>query len=153
VDALTQFSDGYRQHRPKTRFFSFFVSDRSDKQATLHVLEHNSLVSSATRDFTRQWGSDIKEVSIKTISLNELLMTEGVSRFDFLSMDIELAEPEALAGFDIQRFRPRLVCVEGHQEVRQQILDYFARRGYVLLGRYLRADAQNLWFARLDEGR
>jgi FkbM family methyltransferase len=146
VDALPQFAEGYREHRPKTRFFSFFVSDVSDDWAKLYVLEHHSLVSSATPEFTRQWGADVRQLEVKTITLNDLLTAAGMASFDFLSMDIELAEPKALAGFDIERYRPRLVCVEGHREVRQQILDYFARHGYVVVGKYLRADTQNLWF-------
>jgi hypothetical protein len=36
--------------------------------------------------------------------------------------------------------------------VRQQILDYFARNRYVLLGQYWRADAHNFWFAPLGTG-
>lgn len=44
-------------------------------------------------------------------------------------MDLELHEAAALAGFDIQRFRPALVCIEGHPEVRQQI--YFMPAGGV----------------------
>jgi hypothetical protein len=65
-------------------------------------------------------------------------------------MDIELAEPKALAGFDIVRYRPRLVCVEAHPDIRQQLLDYFAERNYRLVGRYLRADPYNLWFTPAD---
>ena len=61
-------------------------------------------------------------------------------------MDIELAEPKALAGFDIDRYRPALVCIEGQHDVRQEILNYFQRHGYVLIGRYLRADVKNLYF-------
>jgi len=37
--------------------------------------------------------------------------------------------------------------IEPHPEVRQQILDYFTSNGYVVLGTYLRADSDNLWFA------
>jgi hypothetical protein len=61
-------------------------------------------------------------------------------------MDIELSEPKALAGFDIRRFKPQLVCIEAHPEVRQQILDYFAANRYVIIGKYLRADDKNLYF-------
>ena len=68
-----------------------------------------------------------------------------------MSMDIELAEPKALAGFEIERFRPSLVCIEAHAKVRQQILDYFARHHYVVVGRYLRADPQNLYFEPLTD--
>jgi len=33
--------------------------------------------------------------------------------------------------------------------LRQQILDYFTQHGYVIVGRYLRADTQNLYFTPL----
>jgi hypothetical protein len=75
-----------------------------------------------------------------------LLTGVHVSAFDFLSMDIELGEPQALAGFDIQRFKPALACVEAHPQVRQQILDYFAANHYSVVGKYLRVDPLNLWF-------
>jgi hypothetical protein len=81
--------------------------------------------------------------------VDDLLDAECVESFQFMSMDIELAEPKALAGLDIRRFRPELVGIEAHPEVRQQILDYFTVNGYVVLGRYLRADQRNLWFAPL----
>ena len=81
-----------------------------------------------------------------TITLNDLLAREGTARLDFLSMDIELSEPRALAGFDIERYRPALVCIEAHPEVRQQLIDYFHRHHYVVVGQYLGVDAQNLYF-------
>ena len=65
---------------------------------------------------------------------------------DLLNLDIELAEPKALAGFDIERWKPELVCVEAHQYVRQQILDYMHAHRYVLVGKYLRVDGMNLYF-------
>jgi hypothetical protein len=70
-----------------------------------------------------------------------------VTRIDFLSMDIELAEPQALAGFSIERFRPRLVAIEAHPQIRQLLLDYFTEHDYSLVGKYWRVDADNFWFA------
>ena len=52
----------------------------------------------------------------------------------------------AKAGFDLERFKPQLECVEAHPEVRQVILEYFAERNYVLAGKYVRVDDRNLWF-------
>jgi hypothetical protein len=34
--------------------------------------------------------------------------------------------------------------------VRQQILDYFARNGYVVVGKYVWVDLENLYFAPLS---
>jgi hypothetical protein len=65
---------------------------------------------------------------------------------DFVSIDIELSEPKALAGFDVERYKPGLVCIEAHPPVRQAILDYFQRHHFVLAGKYLRVDPQNLYF-------
>ena len=78
--------------------------------------------------------------------MNHVLDQAGIASLDFASIDIELHEPQALAGFDIQKYTPALVCIEAHPEVRQAILDYFHERGYVVVGKYLRMDPKNLYF-------
>ena len=149
VEPLTEFEADYRQHRPGTRFRAFFASDASNQRARMFYLGHNSLVTSSTKDFTaREGGGTPSEIDAPTITLNDLLQHEKIDRFDFLSMDIELAEPKALTGFDIQRYAPALVCIEAHREVRQWLLNYFHDRGYVAIGKYMGADTLNLYFAK-----
>jgi len=150
VEPLAQFEADYKKHRPKTTFLPFFASDVSDAQAKLYVLDQHTVVSSSERTFTERTGANPREMDVPTITMNDLLETHAIERFDFLSMDIELSEPKALAGFDIQRYRPELVCIEAHSEVRQWILDYFARNGYVIVGKYLPADDHNLYFTPLN---
>jgi FkbM family methyltransferase len=150
IEPLAQFEADYRAHRPRTKFLPFFVSDVSDEVAKLYVLDQHTVVSSSNKAFTERTGANPREVTVPTITLDDLLPKNGIEKIDLLSMDIELAEPKALAGFDIGRFRPELVCIEAHSEVRQQILDYFARRGYVIVGKYLPADEHNLYFMPLQ---
>ena len=102
--------------------------------------------ASGVKEFTEHWG-EVTPTTATTSTLDDVLDRLEIAHVDFLSMDIELAEPQALAGFSINRFTPSLVAVEAHPPVRQQILDYFARNNYVLIGRYWRADAHNFWFA------
>ena len=158
VEPQAAFAADYRVHRPRTAFFSFFVSDTSDSDITLHLAEGNSLVASSSKEFAERGGIEgdgrartTRAVRVPAIRLTDLLDRIGIARFDLLSVDVELAEPKVLAGFDISRFRPSLVCIEAHPQVRQQLLDYFAAHGYVLLGRYLRADLQNLYFAPVGD--
>ncbi len=146
IEPQRDFAAGYAAHRPRTRFRPFFVSDQSNKEAKMYVLGKNSLVTSGNKEFTATFGNDAKEVSAPTITLDDLLDSENVPAIDFMTIDIELWEPKALAGFDIERFKPAFVCIEAHPEVRQQILDYFALHHYSLVGKYLRADTQNLYF-------
>jgi FkbM family methyltransferase len=147
VEPQTQFEADYALHRPGTKFRPFFVSDVSDARATLYMDSKNPLIASGEKSFTERVGSgSITTTEVPTITLTDLLDREGVTRVDFLTMDIELWEPKALAGFAIARFRPALVCIEDHEPVRQQILDYFQKSGYVFVGKYMRMDEHNLWF-------
>ena len=151
MEPLAQFEAEYKQFRPRTTFLPFFVSDVSDERAKLYVLDEHSVVSSGDRKFTERTAPNAREMDVPTITMNDLLKKHGIERFDFLSMDIELSEPKALSGFDIERYRPELVCIEAHAEVRQWILDYFARHGYVIVGKYLDADEHNLYFTPLNK--
>jgi FkbM family methyltransferase len=146
IEPQVKFAAGYREHRPRTTFLPLFISDVSDEQATLYVTANNDLVSSGVREFTQSWG-DVTPTITTTATLDDVLDRLKIERVDFLSMDIELAEPKALAGFSIERFAPALVAIEAHPPVRQQILDYFVRNGYIPVGRYWRADTNNFWFA------
>ena len=150
IDALQHFKPDYDAHRPRTRFFSFFVGEVSTDTVKMYTLGPDFAGSSSDKEFVRRFGDRPDEVTVPTITLNDLLERENVGPIDFMSMDIELSEPAALAGFDIERYRPSLVCIEAHPEVRQAILDYFTRHNYVVLGKYLRIDEANLYFAPLD---
>ena len=146
IEPQVSFAEDYRKYRPKSRFLPFFISDTSNDEATMYYTKDNLLVTSSDKSFVERYGT-ATELKTPTITMDDLLAREHLGRFDFLNMDIELAEPKALKGFAIERFRPGLVCIEAHPEVRQQILDYFARHQYVVVGKYLRIDAANLYFA------
>jgi FkbM family methyltransferase len=65
-------------------------------------------------------GSDVKELpegAIPGVSIDAFVDEFGLDRLDFIKMDIEGAEPQALAGSlaSIRRFRPHLaLCVYHH---------------------------------------
>ena len=146
IEPQTKFAAGYKQFRPRTTFVPLFVSNVSDRPATLYVTGKVDSVASGVREFTEAFG-EVTATTTTTSTLDDVLDRLNIPRVDFLSMDIELAEPEALEGFSIRRFTPRLVAIEAHPPVRQRILDYFSRNGYVLVGRYWQVDDENFWFA------
>ena len=149
IEPQIKFAAGYEQYRPRTVFVPLFIADVSNQQATLYVTD-NDLVASGVREFTASYG-EVKPTTATTSTLDDVLDRLEIKRVDFLSIDIELAEPQALAGFSIRRFAPALVAIEAHPPVRQQILDYFADNHYTLVGRYWRADSHNFWFTPLGQ--
>ncbi len=149
IEPQREFAADYRTYRPRTKFVPLFVSEASNQTAKLYVLKKSTMVASSDQAFVRQFGVPDEVRDVATVSLTDLLDSEGIKAIDFLSMDIELHEPRALQGFDIGRFKPALVCIEALLPARQPILDYFARHGYVVIGKYVWVDRENLYFMPL----
>jgi FkbM family methyltransferase len=149
VEPLEEFAADYATHRPRTKFIAAFAGDQDNGVVKFFVPPSNKLMASSTAAFAASRSQEVVETSMPTATLNTILQQAGVAALDFMSMDIELAEPQALAGFDLARFRPALVCIESHTDVRQKILEYFHQRGYTVVGKYLRTDTRNLYFKPL----
>ncbi len=153
IDANGEFARGYQENRPKTRFFNFFVSDTSDERADFYIVRDPGHLTKSTAVPGFVSGRKTEEVKVPTITLNDLLARLAVKKIDFLNLDIELWEPQALAGFDIDKFRPELVCVEAHRQVRDRILEYFTKHGYVRLDQYFLFDQRNWYFTPVERYR
>jgi FkbM family methyltransferase len=148
VDAQSRFASGYEKNRPKTKFFSYLVTDHTGDTETFYLAGYLSSVEKEHfESFPDAKVREPKAVQVPTITLNDLLDRNGVKKVDFLSMDIEGAEPMALAGFDIERFRPELVCVEVGSKTAKKVNAYFESHGYGRIDAYLKYDFGNWYYA------
>ena len=102
IDALPEWGLPYETERPNTRFYNYIVTDHSGDVETFYRVLRGKLRSSVSEGYS-QGGNKLPQerIDVTTITLNELLAEAGVSKIDFLSMDIEGSAPPALAGFDI----------------------------------------------------
>jgi FkbM family methyltransferase len=145
IDALPEYARPWRKRR-NSKFFNYIVTDHG---GSIETFFRSALLGvSAFRPPIAPDGSltSYEEVKVPTTTLTQLLDRNHVRHVDLVSMDIEGAEPLALAGFDIDRFKPTLLCVEVHTEVRGQVADYFQAHGYQQLDRYLSYDRTNYYF-------
>ena len=144
VDAIAEYAGAYAKERPGTRFFAYFADEKSQSAHDFFVSEERNF-SSATGSDPR--GGVYQKRKIATIALDDLLAHEKVSHLDFLSMDIEGSEPLALAGLDVARWRPELVCVEiSSPELGRAIAEYFALRGCREVSAYRAVDGINRYY-------
>ncbi len=157
VDALAEFAIGYIQHRPNTRFFNLIVTDHSgDIEPFYRLINARGLSSANNKNHTQreakyfQSPKECQVIYVPTITLTVLLKKNGMSKIDFLSMDIEGGELKALSGFDIKRFKPELVCIEAAPKFRGKIMGYFTRHGYERIDKYLKYDNVNWYFKPKD---
>ena len=65
---------------------------------------------------------------------------------DFVSLDIEEHEPAALRAFDLQRYAPRLLCIEAHGRTQDAIYEWMVTHGYRRVDSYLAYDSVNWYF-------
>jgi len=152
IDAVEAYSEHWKTARPRSKFIHTAVSDTSGETVTFYQAKHPGL-SSFDKDWGDQFGmEDPVPVEIETITLNDLLEREKVEKIDLLSMDIEGAEPLALAGFDIERFAPRLVCIEvnDNSESAPFINKYFKDHGYEQIEAYIPHDIANRYYRPKD---
>jgi len=167
IDANPSYQKSYAEHRPQTRFFSRFVTDSAGEVGDFFLPVNNPDMASGSRENVLKPGiaklgeaeTQIYVLKVPTITLNKLLDEERVKSMDFLSMDIEGAEPAALAGFDINRFKPKLVCIEvdhaskGDLASRGLIEGYFKRNGYQRIEEYVPLDPASWYFVPAGSGR
>jgi FkbM family methyltransferase len=148
VDALSDYAEEWNKVRPGARFFSYLVTDRSDGTGTFFKSPNLGLSSTDRNSASgKNFGETMEpeKIEIPMITLNDLLDQAGIEKIDLLSMDIEGHEPEALAGFDIERFQPELVVIEGKKG---EVSRYFRRHGYRQIQRYVPFDDINRYFQR-----
>jgi FkbM family methyltransferase len=156
VDALSEFGEEYRKYRHNTKFFSFFIGDKSDQNIDFYIIASNKRVSSYSEEVRKEHSSEASRISVKTITLDDLLAKSNASRIDLLNIDIELAEPMALKGFSIDKYKPELVIIENHEEVAVPIRQYFLKHDYVAIEPYSQLDELNDYYipaARLEQYR
>ena len=125
------------------------MSDTSGETVTFYRAGSPAL-SSLSKKHLEEWGAKREPIQVSTITLTKLLDDNGVTKVDFLSLDIEGAEGAALRGFDINRFKPDLVGIEfgASEEQDRLVLAHMKEQGYERMDRYKAYDHVNSYFRR-----
>jgi hypothetical protein len=103
-------------------------------------------LSSLDRDRMAPGAQPDRVIEVPVRTLDDIL-TEARAplRFDFLSIDVEGHELEVLRGFDIARWRPRLIVLEDHVGNLEKHR-YMQNAGYRLIRRF----ENNGWYVPDD---
>jgi FkbM family methyltransferase len=144
VDALAEYAEPYARQRPGTRFFAYFAGEKSGAAREFFAREERDFSSATGRD---PRGGTYQKRAVPTVALDDLLDREQVTRLDFLSMDIEGAEPAALAGLDLHRYRPELACIEiASPAAGRAVAERFTLAGCREVAAYRAVDAINRYY-------
>ena len=129
----------------KAKVFAVACSspDNAGRELLLHV---SGPLSSLDRARMAPGARPERVINVQVRTLDSILAEAGSpTSFDFLSIDVEGHEIEVLRGFDIGRWRPRLILLEDHVADLSRHR-YLTAAGYRIIRRY----ENNGWYVPRD---
>lgn len=144
IDANPTQKGIWKRCRPNSSLSTFLVSDHSGTVGKFY--KAGGVGSTQKERVIMNKTVRGKEIELPNITLSKLLTDKGIEKIDFLTMDIEESELKALAGFDIERFHPDLVCIERTKKNKEKVLAYFEAHHYIMLEEYKPLDISNWYF-------
>ncbi|MBO0765536.1 MAG: FkbM family methyltransferase [Hyphomicrobiaceae bacterium] len=114
VEPQEVLADIYKGVRPRDRTVAC-LAGRTDGEAEFHVVDKLHGFSTVVHENAAgaaQFGAGYTTVRKPVRTLAALCAESGLARIDFLKIDVEGAEADAIAGMDFTRWRPRIVVVE-----------------------------------------
>lgn len=127
-------------HDKKSAPFHVYVVDQNNQEAISSLVVDQRLVESHKEIINETY-----RIEVEVKKLDTILSRINIEKIDFLSIDTEGTELDVLQGFDLEKWKPKLLVVENNFN-ETKIKDYLARFGYILSERigvndfYLRSD-------------
>ena len=141
VEPVPECCENLRAERSGSQIFQNALGS-PDQRGVLRLSIPSGLseLASALKD-GEEVGADDKVFEAELMTLTEVLDAAGVSHLDYLSLDLEGMELEAMQGLDFKRFKPALVIVEDR-------LDNLSRHHYLKGNGYklVRRNGSNHWY-------
>jgi FkbM family methyltransferase len=121
---------------------TFFLATHVEQMSTLEP-------DRAHHRWVADLGGEIREIRVTTARIDTLLEDAGFPELQFITLDVEGHELEALRGFSLARWAPRIVIIEDNRLRRSSpVRSHMAAQGYV----NFRRTGVNDWYARSDDG-
>ena len=123
---------------------SFFVAENVEQMSTLDL-------TSDRLEWVEQVGGAIKEITVRTATLDSLIVEAGFPEIQFITIDVEGHEMAVLEGFSLEAHRPRIVIIEDNSASDDprssggdpRVGRHMSEHGYV----HFRRTGVNEWYA------
>ncbi len=123
---------------------SFFIAENVEEMSTLDLTPDRL-------EWIEQVGGAVKEITVRTATLDSLLAEAAFPEIQFITIDVEGHEMEVLEGFTLEAHRPRIVIIEDNSTSDDprarggdpRVGRHMAEHGYV----HFRRTGVNEWYA------
>lgn len=147
IEPLAQCYRDLKKERPGiTIYNNACTSPEKVGSKTLYATGQHCVMASLEKnldDFDVQY---THEENVEAVTLNSLLEKDPIHKIDFISIDVEGTELDVLKGFDIKKYKPRLIILED-KLYNLEKHHYLIQRGYKLVKR----TNINNWYTPVEE--
>ncbi|HEV7938784.1 MAG TPA: FkbM family methyltransferase [Solirubrobacteraceae bacterium] len=129
------------------------AASASEGEAKFFIAENVEAVSGLDlsperADWIQRAGGTIKEITVRTATLDSLLEEAGFGALDFVTIDVEGHELSVLEGFDLEKHSPRIVILEDNSlDGAIPVIRHMRAHGYV----HFKRTGVNEWYARASD--
>ena len=136
IEPNSYYHEALRRNRKMS--MPYAMSDKNEDEVVLYrvQLTNNSFDAATSlvpdEKLLQQLGHMIKgrdEIKVDMRTLDTCLEKTGWLKTDFVAIDTEGTELTVLKGFDLERWRPRLLVIENNHDT-PETTDYLRPRGY-----------------------
>jgi FkbM family methyltransferase len=85
----------------------------AESTATFTIAKDSGKSTLSTEFLDKRSAIDSK-ITVRMTTLDDILASESIETVDFVSIDVEGTQYDVLQGFDLQKWKPRLLLVEDH---------------------------------------
>ncbi len=133
----------YKLFRSKDANLNISVG-QTEKKVKSFIFYENCTMNTVDKEFSNYTLKSVnKEPEIRIIkqkTLNQILIENNIRSIDYLNIDVEGYEMEVLKGFSINKYYPKLVSIEIHDDecppIKNKIYMFFIKKNYKLVSIY-----------------
>ena len=107
------------------------------KKGRAEFVEYDDGRMSGLSECTDYKGAVENSYFVEVVTITDVLTTRGISHVDFMSIDIEGAELDALKGIDFQTIKIDYIVIENNKgkKKEKEIRDFLLKNGYIMIAR------------------
>ena len=135
---ISEFSiDLFNYLRPDDLNYNFAISNKNEILKMYYQKELSQLSTIEKEQANKVFQGDIKEKKIQAFTLNEILAKDKYKNYeiDLLNIDVEGADLKVIEGLSFDKFMPKLICVEIHENKikESKIFKFLNNKNYELI--------------------
>ena len=114
VEPIPELCNALREKRPESIIVEAACGAPNTPPTATFTVAKDSGKSTLSSEFLDRRSDVASQITVSVKTLNSILEEHSVEHIDFISIDVEGTQFDVLQGFDLQRWKPRLLLVEDH---------------------------------------